>query len=208
MLFATLTFRPFASITRKLAFAAGASAQTSDIKEQELPYVARNTSVYLVGHAQVFLTNLTLIEGRYLGLQQIRILYAEDYELVLFTVKQLLELEGWRVDICRDGAAALKKIESDDHYDLIILDAQMPGESGVALVQRARQLAHRRRVPIIVFTGSLRREDALAAGADAFLNKPTGLKNLISTCNSLLDRQPAINESDTGDLKKSVGNML
>jgi DNA-binding response OmpR family regulator len=102
----------------------------------------------------------------------------------------------------------LKKIESDDHYDLIILDAQMPGESGLALVQRIRQLAHRRRVPVIVFTGSLRREDALAAGADAFLNKPTGLKDLIATCNSLLDQQPAVNERDTGDLKKSVGNVL
>ena len=170
--------------------------------------MAMNTNVYLVGHAQVLLTNLTLVKGRYLGLQQIRILYAEDYDLVLFTVKQLLELEGWRVDICRDGSAALKKIESDDHYDLIILDAQMPGESGLALVQRTRQLAHRRRVPVIVFTGSLRREDALAAGADAFLNKPTGLKDLIATCNSLLNQQPAINERDTDDLKKSVGNVL
>lgn len=139
-------------------------------------------------------------------MQQIRILYAEDYDLVLFTVKQLLELEGWRVDICRDGTAALKKLENDEPYDLIILDAQMPGESGLVLVQRARQLAHRRRIPIIMFSGSLRREDALAAGADAFLNKPTGLKDLIATCNSLLDKR-VTNERDTGDLQQSVGNL-
>ncbi len=139
-------------------------------------------------------------------MQQIRILYAEDYDLVLFTVKQLLELEGWRVDICRDGSAALKKLENDEHYDLVILDAQMPGESGLSLVQKARRLAHRRRVPIIMFTGSLRREDALAAGADAFLNKPTGLKDLISTCNSLLDKR-VVNGRDTGDLQKTVGKV-
>lgn len=138
-------------------------------------------------------------------MQQIRILYAEDYDLVLFTVKQLLELEGWRVDICRDGTAALKKLESDDHYDLVILDAQMPGESGLELVLKARQLAHRRRVPVIMFTGSLRREDALAAGADAFLNKPTGLKDLVATCNALLNK-PVTSERDTGDLQQSVGN--
>ena len=139
-------------------------------------------------------------------MQQIKILYAEDYDLVLFTVKQLLELEGWRVDICRDGTAALKKLDSDDHYDLIILDAQMPGESGLALVHKARQLAHRRRIPIVMFTGSLRREDALAAGADAFLNKPTGLKDLIATCKSLLDK-PLINEKEADeDLQRSVGN--
>lgn len=164
------------------------------------------TNVYPVGHAQVLLTNLTIAKGRCLDLQQISILYAEDYDLVLFTVKQLLELEGWRVDICRDGRAALKKLENEDHYDLIILDAQMPGESGLTLVQKARRLAHRRRVPIIMFTGSLRREDALAAGADAFLNKPTGLKDLISTCNALLDKH-VISERNTGDLQKSVGNV-
>jgi DNA-binding response OmpR family regulator len=159
----------------------------------------------LVTHT-FFFSTLTLGEGRYPCLQQIRILYVEDYDLVLFTVKQLLELEGWRVDICRDGTAALKKLESDEHYDLVVLDAQLPGESGLELVRRARQLAHRRRVPIIMFTGSLRHDEAMAAGADAFLNKPTGLKDLIATCNSLLNNV-AGKESDTGDLQQSVGNL-
>lgn len=138
-------------------------------------------------------------------MQQTRILYAEDYDLVLFTVKQLLELESWQVDICRDGAAALKKLESDEHYDLIILDAQLPGESGLWLIQRSRQLAHRRRIPIILFTGSLKHEEALAAGADAFLKKPTGLKDLISTCNNLLDTKSG-NGSDTGEFHRLAGN--
>ena len=138
-------------------------------------------------------------------MQQTRILYAEDYDLVLFTVKQLLELESWQVDICRDGSAALKKLESDEHYDLIILDAQLPGESGLSLVQRARRMAHRRRIPIIMFTGSLQHDDALAAGADAFLKKPTGLKDLITTCNTLLDVE-SISRSDTGELHKFAGN--
>ena len=139
-------------------------------------------------------------------MQQIRILYAEDYDLVLFTVKQLLELEGWLVDVCRDGSAALKKIESDEHYDLIILDVQMPGESGLKLVQLARQLPHRRHLPVIMFTGSLRHDDALAAGANAFLNKPTGLKELITTCKSLL-APGANNENDNGDMQRSIGNV-
>lgn len=136
-------------------------------------------------------------------MQQTRILYAEDYDLVLFTVKQLLELESWQVDICRNGSAARKKLEGDDQYDLIILDAQLTGESGLSLIQRARRLAHRRRTPIILFTGSLGHEDALAAGADAFLNKPTGLKDLIGTCNSLLDLKSG---SDLGELQKSAVN--
>lgn len=138
-------------------------------------------------------------------MQHTRILYAEDYDLVLFTVKQLLELESWQVDICRDGSAALKKLESDEHYDLIILDAQLPGESGLSLVQRARRMAHRRRIPIIMFTGSLQHDDALAAGADAFLKKPTGLKDLITTCNTLLGAENG-NRQETGELHKFAGN--
>jgi DNA-binding response OmpR family regulator len=138
-------------------------------------------------------------------LQHTRILYAEDYDLVLFTVKQLLELESWQVDICRDGSAALKKLESDEHYDLIILDAQLPGESGLSLVQRARRMAHRRRIPIIMFTGSLQHDDALAAGADAFLKKPTGLKDLITTCNTLLGAENG-SRRETGELHKFAGN--
>lgn len=145
--------------------------------------------------------NLTLGESRWQSLEHIRILYAEDYDLVLFTVKQLLELEGWGVDICRDGSAALNEIESDKRYDLLILDAQLPGRSGLTLIDRVRQLTHRRHLPIIMFTGSMPSEEALACGANAFLNKPTGLKELISTCHQLLntdaknDETPAIYEN-------------
>jgi CheY-like chemotaxis protein len=176
------------------------------LKEQLLLRVqSRQVSVFIRRGLHTLLTSLTEEEGRCFNLQQTRILYAEDYDLVLFTVKQLLELESWQVDICRDGSAALKKLESDEHYDLIILDAQLPGESGLSLVHRARQMAHRRRIPIIMFTGSLQHDDALAAGADAFLKKPTGLKDLITTCNSLLDLKNG-NGSDTGELQRLAGN--
>lgn len=147
-------------------------------------------------------TSITAKDGAE-TLQPIKILYVEDYDLVLFTVKQLLELENWQVDICRNGCAALKKIESDEHYDLLILDEQLPGESGLTLVRRVRQLTHRRHMPLIMFSGSLQHDDAMAAGVDAFLNKPTGLKNLVLICYSLLDSE---NVRDTGDQPKLVCN--
>jgi len=121
-------------------------------------------------------------------LQQIKILYAEDYDLVLFTVKQLLELEGWRVDICRDGSEALKKIEGAEHYDVIVVDAELPGTSGIDLLSRARALTHRRRTPTIMFTANDCEAEALAAGADAFLRKPGGIRDLIQTIERLLDK--------------------
>jgi CheY-like chemotaxis protein len=78
-------------------------------------------------------------------------------------------------------------------------------ETNLSLLQCARRLAHRRRIPIISLTGSLRHEEILAADAAAFLNKPTGLKELIPTCYGLLGVQNG-NGRDTGELHESVGN--
>ncbi|HVF55037.1 MAG TPA: response regulator [Pyrinomonadaceae bacterium] len=119
-------------------------------------------------------------------MQQIRILYAEDYDLVLFTVKQLLELEGWFVDICRDGVAAMKKIESEEPHDLIVLDADLPGVHGLELLRRARDLEHRRHTPILMFTSVDCKDEAADAGADAYLRKPGGIRELVQTIESLL----------------------
>ena len=119
--------------------------------------------------------------------RRIKILYVEDYDLVLFTVKQLLELEGWLVDICRDGIAAQKKLESLESYDLIVLDCELPGMRGLDLLQRARKLTSRRATPIIMFTASDCEDETLAAGADAFLKKPGGIRELIPTIEALLN---------------------
>ena len=74
-------------------------------------------------------------------MEKIRILYAEGYDLVLFTAKQLLEAEGWEVEVCRDGAAALKKLEGDERFDLLILDDRLGGVSGGELIARAGECA-------------------------------------------------------------------
>ena len=120
-------------------------------------------------------------------MHQVRILYVEDYDLVLFTVKQLLELEGWRLDVCRDGAEALKKIEGGEFYDVIVMDAELPRVSGVDLLSRARQLMHRRRTPMIMFTANDCMAESLDAGADIFLKKPGGIRDLVQAIERLLD---------------------
>lgn len=119
-------------------------------------------------------------------MQQLSILYAEDYDLVLFTVKQLLELEGWSVDICRDGAAALRKLESQEPFDIIILDTELPEVSGLTLLRSARSLAHRAATPVIVFTAEEHEREAREGGADAYLKKPGGIRDLVETVERLL----------------------
>ncbi len=116
----------------------------------------------------------------------IRILHVEDNQVIADTVKETLELEGWEVDTCSDGTAALEKITSDAKYDLLLLDYDLPGVNGIELVQRARKLAHRFRTPIVVVSGTPVDAAARSAGADAFLNKPKDIRLVVETISHLL----------------------
>ena len=116
----------------------------------------------------------------------VRILHVEDNEVVADAVKETLELEGWEVDTCSDGATALQKILSDDHYDLLLLDYDLPGVSGIELVRRARGAIHRQDTPIIVLSAALGEAEARVAGANKFLHKPDDIKSLVETISGLV----------------------
>lgn len=116
----------------------------------------------------------------------INILYAEDFPPVKLIVKETLKLEGWRVEDCDDGFTALRWIESREQYDLILLDDDLPGLSGVELAARARALGHRSQTPIIMLSADERRSDACAAGVNIFLQKPEGMASLVETIKQLL----------------------
>ena len=105
----------------------------------------------------------------------VTILLVEDSAVVHRVVKKTLELEGWRVEVCEDGDAALRKLEGGAQYDLIITENELPGATGLGLIRHARFLPHRRRTPIIMFTSAPHRAEALRAGADEFLKKPEGI---------------------------------
>jgi CheY-like chemotaxis protein len=116
------------------------------------------------------------------------ILYAEDHAAVRLAVKETLEREGWRVEACADGAAALAKLESGESYALLIFDNVLPGLSGLELTRRARSLAHRRHTPVVIASASEVRAEALSAGADVYLRKPQDVGLLIGTVKSLVGR--------------------
>lgn len=122
----------------------------------------------------------------------VRILYVDDYDLVLLTVKQMLEQEGWQVDVCRDGASARREIEGGEPYDLLILDYQLPRIDGLALVHSARTSASCRKAPIIMFTASDCRLEAAAAGVNLFLKKPMGITQIIDSVTQLLGIPPRV----------------
>lgn len=114
------------------------------------------------------------------------ILIVEDNKMVLSVVRETLELEGWRVDAWEDGCAALRILESSKHYDLLLLDNDLPGVSGLRLIQHARQLLHRRQTPIIMLSAGLHQAEARLAGADAFLRKPEDISAIVERVTLLL----------------------
>ena len=118
----------------------------------------------------------------------INILCVEDYQVVADAVKETLEELGWTVELCADGAEAMRKLESKARYHLLILDNQLPGKDGLELARRARQLPHRRRTPIIMLSASDVEQDALRAGVNAFLRKPQDIGRLSATVMRLLTK--------------------
>lgn len=106
--------------------------------------------------------------------------------MVARIVQEKLELDGCEVEICADGTLALEKITSNTHYNLLLLDNELPGISGLQLVQHARGLAHHHRTPIIILSATLDDETARMAGADAFLRKPEDISAVGETVAKLL----------------------
>jgi CheY-like chemotaxis protein len=127
----------------------------------------------------------TAREGR-----MVRILHVEDDALVADAVRETLRGEGWRVSTYTDGAAALGEVESDAHYDLMLIDNQLPGVSGLELLARARELEHRQQTPIIMLSATDEWREARRAGASAFLRKPEDMHALTETIARLLARRP------------------
>lgn len=112
-------------------------------------------------------------------------------------VQVALDGEGWSVETCADGAAALEKLESGARYDVLIFDNRLPGTNGIELIGRARALAHRQQTPIIMFSGEEIEMEARRAGANAFLRKPGDLSLIAETVARLLARKRGREERDS-----------
>ena len=98
----------------------------------------------------------------------------------------MLEDQGWQVETCNDGNAALEKIYGQNDYDLMLVDYDRPGVNGIELINRSRELNHRCDTPLVVLAGSPVEAAAREAGADLFLKKPEDIGLVVDTINRLL----------------------
>ena len=108
----------------------------------------------------------------------LRILLADDEQIVHETICGYLQDAGQQVDDAHDGEAALEAVRSRD-YDLALIDLMMPGMEGLAVLRSAMEI--RPEMPTVIITGHPDVETAVAAlrlGAADYLAKPIKLAEL------------------------------
>lgn len=101
-----------------------------------------------------------------------RALVVEDDGAVRELLADTLELRGFDVVCAERAEEALALLEGGPAPDLVVLDRLMPGMSGDDLLRRMRATPAWARVPVAIVSGVARREAALAAEPDAYLEKP------------------------------------
>jgi putative two-component system response regulator len=115
------------------------------------------------------------------------VLVVDDEEGVRLFFQRLLSAAGFAVDLAVDGESALAAITAVAP-DVVLLDVNLPGATGVEVCRRVRRDAATRLTPIILITGLDAREqriEGLNAGADDFLTKPIDPQELLARVRSL-----------------------
>jgi len=124
-----------------------------------------------------------------------RILIVEDEKKLLDILERSLKSEGYLVDgvgMAFDGLEYIKAY----HYDLIIIDLQLPDGTGTSLLKQVRELGHSMPALILTARSDLdSKVENFQAGADDYVIKPVAMAELSIRVQALLRRGPALQEN-------------
>src|ERR1700756_2773702 len=119
-----------------------------------------------------------------------RVLVAEDFEILARSIETGLRREGMAVDVVLDGTDALTRL-AVTRYDVVILDRDLPGVHGDEICRRL--VAERSDVRVLMLTAAdtiKDRVDGLGLGADDYLPKPFAFRELVARGRALARRTP------------------
>jgi two-component system, OmpR family, response regulator len=154
-----------------------------------------------VGNTSTHIQGTSCIRVVYIPVMQTapHILIVDDHREIRDLVSRALTKEGFRVSGAADGRA-MRKVLADSRIDLILLDLMLPGEDGLSLCRTLRAGSN---VPIIMLTAKgdeVDRVIGLEMGADDYLPKPFGSRELVARIRAVLRRS-----QETSSPQKSSG---
>lgn len=126
-----------------------------------------------------------------------KILIVDDDKGIRNTLRDILELEKYKVDESPDGLDAIVKLKQND-YDVIIMDIKMPKMDGMEALERIQLL--KPDVPVIMISGHGNIDtavDSVKKGAFDFIQKPPDLNRLFITIRNAMDKSSLITEKKT-----------
>src|SRR3954468_3302988 len=135
-----------------------------------------------------------------------KILIVEDDPHILLGLEEILKGEDFEVSVCNRGDKALDQILKQRPH-LVVLDVMLPGLSGydVCKQMRAKNLA----VPILMLTAKGQEMDkviGLDCGADDYVTKPFGLRELVARIHALLRRQRSSAPGSSDETPFQIGS--
>lgn len=117
-----------------------------------------------------------------------KIVIVEDEPSLVFTLQDTLENEGYRVLVAQTGQEGVD-IVKQENPDLMVLDLMLPGMSGFEVCEKVREMKYT--FPILILTAKDQEVDKVAGlniGADDYMTKPFGVKELLARIQARLRR--------------------
>jgi len=118
------------------------------------------------------------------------VLIVEDNEKNMKLARDVLQAKGYRTLEAVTGEEGVS-LAKEKLPDLVLMDIQLPGISGIEAFRQIRADARTSRIPVVALTASVTPTDRSAinaAGFDAFVSKPISLKEFLDTVKRLVDR--------------------
>jgi len=118
-----------------------------------------------------------------------KVLIAEDSSVIQNLTRKILEAKDMEITGVKNGKEVLKSLQSG-HYDVILMDINMPQMDGMECARQIRLLEDpvKKNIPIIAITGNARnysQDDFAGAGINEYLQKPLDFDKLVDLVTKL-----------------------
>lgn len=139
-----------------------------------------------------------------------KILVVDDEEHIVELIKYNLESNGYKVITAYDGKEALDKSIKEEP-DLILLDLMLPKIDGFEVCKKLKKDVNTEYIPVIMLTAKGEETDkvlGLEIGADDYITKPFGIREMIARIKAVLRRSSKSDENNNKDKILKIDNII